>query len=202
MDKNALEGLGKRLERLEHQNRKLRVMAWTASVAVIVLMTVGLAPKAANTEEPVQESVSTKELSIVDEQGNPRIVMGIDPKIGPVVTVLDKKGDPAVSIGVVDKDGSLAVRLSDKNDKGGTTCATIGVDPECTPVISLNSKDEKATATMVVVDNSTPRLNLEDSEGDAKTIEPGKQPSRRLGRISNRRALHLPGALFSSCCPL
>lgn len=194
MESPMMEVLGRRLDRLERQNRRLRVMAWSASVAVLVFMAIGLAPKTANTAETAQKSIVAHAISIVDAQGNPRIVLGMDPATGPVVTILNKKGDPAATMGTVDKDGSSAIRLSDKNDKGGAsifntadgtsgmilddkggvTRATIGVGPDGTPVVSLNSKDEKVTAAMAVVDEATPRISLEDKDGNAKTIEPGK----------------------------
>lgn len=191
MDESKFVVLSNRLERLEHSNRRLRVMAWTAAIGLLVFMVIGFAPKPARTQEGAQDSILAKEIGIVDSKGEVRIALGIDEETGPIITIVDKKGEPAITMGLEDKSGSSAVHLCQSgsqaaagmfvagdgtsgmvlDDKGGVSRAVVGVNSDGTTVMSVNSKDEKASATLAVIDDSIPRLILSDAEGNEKVIE-------------------------------
>ncbi len=80
-----------RVERLERENRRLkRVLLVAAVVAVAGLM---LAPSAPKKKPP--ETVKAREVQIVDDQGNARISMRLEPNGDPVLALMGAKGTGA-----------------------------------------------------------------------------------------------------------
>lgn len=118
-----------RLEKLESQNRWMRVAIFALLCAVAYGAFLHFAPDAVTVKQTLMES---KELKLVDSDGNTRVFLRMYSHV-PVLQLLDSNGKPRLSIGMR-FDNTPFIDLSDKS---GRTRATLEMTPNDQPALRL-----------------------------------------------------------------
>jgi len=115
MDEQANGGLTARLERLERENRRLKVggVAVVSVVGALFLMGQAVVPN-------ISDEVRTRTLVIVDDEGRKRAVLSSD-KDGVTLSLADEAGTWRVVLGTSEEGGSLTLQ-----DRIGKTRARLG----------------------------------------------------------------------------
>lgn len=122
-DLGTEQSLARRIERLERQNRKLRLAG-----AIVVLL--GAAALSIGMSAP-RKTLETDLLLIKDANGTTRMILGMADD-GPAITMLDAKGNLRANIGVSDKGPEL-----DFLDASETPRLQMFIDEKQVPRVNL-----------------------------------------------------------------
>ena len=131
------ESIRRRLERLERQNRWLRL-----GFLVLVLVVAYVVSDRLNLENAIvkQTLVESKELKLLDNDGNPRLFVRMYSRV-PVMQVFDGTGKPRMSLGLRFDDTPFI----DLSDARGRTRATFEMTPNDAPAVRLMDENGKTT---------------------------------------------------------
>jgi hypothetical protein len=152
----ALTLLTDRLERLEKQNSRLVRIALAMGAVLLLVVTLGAVPGQPDT----QEIVSTKNLQVVDENGDVRVSLSVA-EGEPGLILYDENGKTRASIGLGLEDGSPGFALLDENGKGGVAlCFFFGE-----PALILSDKDNMYRGGLSLA-GGDPTLDLVDKDGN------------------------------------
>ncbi len=160
MNQPEMEYWVMRLDRLEQENRLLKILG---SLVVLVL-SVFLLTGATNIDpSKIIEVIRARQITLVDKDGTARAGMGILP-------------DGTVTIGLLDKNGTLrtGLRLSDKGSTGLTIhvregkAASLVAEPSNGMVrLALTDENLNVRASLTVAADGSPSLVLRDENGNA-----------------------------------
>ena len=118
----ASVALGKRLDKLESQNKRMKGAVLGLLLVVAYLGYAQLAPGGVIVKQQLLES---QELKLLDNAGNPRLFLRMYSRV-PVLQLLDSNGKPRMSLGMRFDDTPFI----DLSDKSGTTRATFEMTAE------------------------------------------------------------------------
>ena len=126
------QSLARRIERLERQNRRLRIGGAIAALAGAAALCVGAsAPR---------KTVESDLLVFKDAKGTTRMIVGMADD-GPAITMLDDKGKLRANLGVTEKGPSL-----DLLDETETPRVQVFIDDKQVPRVNLfDSKGTQVT---------------------------------------------------------
>lgn len=153
------DSANERLARLERENRRMRIAGALILIAFVGIFLLGQA-----TEPKVPGRVSTRQLDIVDKDGNVRISIGSDDAGYAAINLVDKQGKDRGSFGM-DPDGTPAVVIG---DAVGKLRADFGTDRDGAPMMRLFDSSGKIRVTIELDSGGQPALSLND--GDEKSI--------------------------------
>lgn len=128
-EQTQLGDFGRRIARLERQNRWLKLS--TAAMLLLVGLYAGnsILPPETIIRQTLMES---KELKLLDNDGQPRLFLRMYSRV-PVIQLLDTNGKPRMSLGLRFDDTPFL----DLSDKTGATRASIEVNAMGEPLIEL-----------------------------------------------------------------
>lgn len=179
------ERLGKMEQELAIVKRRNRLLLVVVGLIVVgsTVMGLGLAIERTNataiTQSPVQKEIRANAFLLLDADGNPRAILGVD-KDGPMLSMKDEKGKLRAILGMdkgrsglflndekgnpraalaVHKDGSLL----GLNDEKGTPRASLGVDKDGS-MLGINDEKGNPRAALAVFKDG-PLLGLNDEKG-------------------------------------
>ncbi len=159
MNESKMDNLLKRLQRLEHDNRSLKILG---SLVVIVLSVVLLMGATQRNKSEIIEVIRARQLTLVDKDGTARAGMGILP-------------DGTVVIGLIDNDGTLrtGLRLSVNGATGlsvhtgeGKAASLIAEPGNGRVHLDLTDKNLNVRASMAIEADGSPSLILRDENGN------------------------------------
>jgi hypothetical protein len=132
-----VESIRRRLDRVERQNRWMRV----GFLVLLLLAGYALADKLDLDQIVVRQTLlESRELKLLDNDGNARLFIRMYSRV-PVLQVMDTKGKPRMSLGLRFDDTPFI----DLSDKSGRTRATFEMTDEDAPALRL--LDESGTTT-------------------------------------------------------
>lgn len=132
-----VESIRRRLERVERQNRWMRV----GFLVLLLVAGYAVADKLDLDQVVVRQTLlESRELKLLDNDGNARLFIRMYSRV-PVLQVMDGKGKPRMSLGLRFDDTPFI----DLSDKSGRTRATFEMTDEDTPALRL--LDESGTTT-------------------------------------------------------
>jgi 2-polyprenyl-6-methoxyphenol hydroxylase-like FAD-dependent oxidoreductase len=149
-----------RLDRLEQENRRLKILG---SIVVFVLSVVLLTGATQIDPSKIIEVIRARQITLVDKDGTARAGMGILP-------------DGTVTIGILDTQGTLrtGLRLSDKGSTGLTVhvregkAVSLVAEPANGMVrLALTDENLNVRAALTVAADGSPSFVLRDKEGNA-----------------------------------
>ena len=132
-----VESIRRRLERVERQNRWLRI----GFLVLLLLAGYALSDKLSLDQVIVRQTLlESRELKLLDNDGNPRLFIRMYSRV-PVLQVLDARGKPRMSLGLRFDDTPFI----DLSDQSGRTRATFEMTDEDTPALRLMDESGRAT---------------------------------------------------------
>lgn len=161
MNESDLGAITERLERLERQNRRLRL-------AGVVLLLVGAALATAGVAHPAPPPVLEAQRFLVrDPAGRPRAVLGV---VGDAsaLNLYDRAGTGRASL-TVDADGGSRLGFFDRE---GRSRVALDLAGDGTAMVGFYDRNGRAHAQLRVAPDGTIGLGFFDREG--RPIWPGK----------------------------
>ncbi len=177
MNDSTLDTLTQRLDRLERENRRLKV---AGTIVFLVLVAVGamgqVLPKA------VPKVVEAERFVLRDARGKMLATLGTDGLV-----LADQNGKFRAALGV-GTDGSASLIFDDQNEKPRVT---LGVLDDGTPHLALLDQNEKPRLALAVGTDGTPHLALFDQNKKPRlALDVGTSgPSVVLGDQNRDRAV-------------
>lgn len=159
MNESKMDNLLKRLQRLEQDNRSLKILG---SLVVIVLSMVLLMGATQSKQSEIIDVIRARQFTLVDKDGTARAGMGILP-------------DGTVVIGLIDKNGTLrtGLRLSANGATGLSVhtgegkAASLIAEPDNGKVhLDLTDKNLNVRASLAIEADGSPSLILRDENGN------------------------------------
>ena len=170
------------VESLKRQLKRTRQFMATALIAGVAVMCMGQAKE----KEAIIESITTKSLFIVDDQGKPRISLVVSDKDA-IVTIEDAEGKDALilhagrngetRVTLVDSKGGMKIAMA--SDADGTNSIRIA-DSERTPCIGLVVGSDNVAAIGVGKSNGKEGLMLQARKEFHGLIATDERGFRRL----------------------
>jgi len=202
MSEPTLDRLTQRLDRLERENRRLKVTGAVLVLALAAGGVMGQVPKAVprvveaerfvlrDTKGKVLATLgteaSTPSLALFDQNGKTRAVLMVLANGAAGLFVDDQNGKTRVLLGV-GADGTPAVSLLDQNEKRR---AALGVGADGTPLLSLADQNEKIRAELSV-HTSGPSLVLRDENRNRAVLGHTALEATATGTVEQRPASSL-----------
>ncbi|MEE8509838.1 MAG: tetratricopeptide repeat protein [candidate division NC10 bacterium] len=187
MEERTMDTLMRRLERVERDNLRWKVL-WSAAAAVLGLVFLLGATKSQKAK--VADEIRAGRFIVVDRDGKPRAELSVGPngKVG--LALADQNEKIRAGLGVA-SDGTPGLALADKNgmrratlvvrpdgtvrldltDKGGTPRAELALSDDGLPHLALLNKDEKSSAWLTVSHQGSPALILRDKDGNTRALQ-------------------------------
>lgn len=145
----------KRLERVEHDNRRLKGFALAALVLTAAL-------SAIYATQPPAQTITAHEFDVVDGSGRVRVRMTVLPSGEPKILLYDPQGKARVGMGV-NASGGAVIGFADAQ---GNTRVGMGVLQSGMPDIRLYDSQGKPRMEMEVVASDVPSITLLDGQGN------------------------------------
>jgi len=186
-----LEKLTLRMSRLERSNRLL--MLASMLMFALLLGTVSIAWTHQKSTPDVQDSVITRNIRVVAENGQTFIEMSVDTLFGPEIVLFDEFGNVQVEmtawpeglggkLNFYDEDGDRALELGylggwdaglKLNDWDGATRAMLTFWGGSSPRLAFyNSDGESTGVSLGMLDDDEPELAMYGSEGETLYYAP------------------------------
>lgn len=152
-----------RLDRLEHENRRLKLAGLLACALAGAVLLWGPAVS----QDGWKRTVTAKEFLLVDAAGKRRASLGFAPNGSPGLRVYDAAGENRASLGSDDgADGSPVLGLLDANGRARVWLASLGEDGSPSLGVSDAAGTPRASLHSAGEDGS-PGVSLYDSDGKA-----------------------------------
>ena len=129
-----------RVERLERQNRRMKLVV----VSMVVVVGAGLLMGQASPTKKVPKVITAEKFRVVDKDGNLRIGLGVEPDGSPRLMFIDEDGKTRIGL-YVERDDSTGMVLNDKDEKGGIELRVL---PDGSPGLVLKDKDGKVVRSL------------------------------------------------------
>jgi len=157
-----LADLTQRLDRLERENRRLKI---SGAILLLALAAVGVMgqvlPKA------VPKVVEAERFVLRDAKGRVLAIWGTEASGTPGLHLYDLNGKPRAGLAVVGADGTPRLVLADQNGKAR---AVLRVGADGTPALALADQNEKARGGLAVGADGTPGLHLFDQNEKPRAV--------------------------------
>ncbi len=179
MTEPTLDTLTQRLDRLERENRRLKVAG-----AILLLALAAVGAMGQMTPRAVPKVVEAERFVLRDTKGNILAIMGTEAS-GTSLSLYDQKGKPRAWLGVT-ADGAPVLALFDQNgkDRAGLVLGADG-----TPALALLDQNGKRRAVLSTLVDGTPGLLFADQNERAgqgwascRTARPRYSLLTRTGR--------------------
>ncbi len=140
VEDSSVEELLARVVKLERRN-KFVIYAFALILTVVL---VGVGGEILNQTVIVQQKLmESKELTLVDNQGNARLFIRMFSRV-PVLQVLDSNGKPRISMGLRFDDTPFI----DMSDRQGNTRTTLEITADDSPALSMFNEKGDTTFTI------------------------------------------------------
>jgi hypothetical protein len=203
MNEPTLNTLTQRLDRLERDNRRLKI---AGAILLLALAAVGAmgqvlpkaVPKVVEAERFVLrdtkgkilatliEALGTPALVLFDQNGKARAGLTVLPDGRPGLSLYDQNEKKRAGLTVVG-DGTPSLALSDQNEK---VRAGLGVLADGAPGLFLSDQNEKVRAGLMV-DTSGPSLVLRDENRNRAVLGHAALEATATGTVEQRPASSL-----------
>ncbi|MBI4636376.1 MAG: hypothetical protein HY727_08500 [Candidatus Rokubacteria bacterium] len=180
MTERDLPRVMERLERLEHQSRRLKAVG---GLLVLSVLAVGLMGQAV----PQGRTVEAETFVVRDASGRPRAALALGKDDRPGLALADKSGKIRAWLNL-ETDGSPDLRFYDREEK---VRAQLAVDAAGAPALSLTDATEHQRARLAVRADGAPRLLFYDKGDRVRAllgVEPDQSPLMVLTDEAQGRA--------------
>jgi hypothetical protein len=160
MSQQELEGLIGRIERLERQNRRLKLGAALVLLGVVAGVTMGQG-------RATSHAVESQQFVVKDTRGKARAVLGMSAD-GPGLNLYDPDGNARAGLAVA-KDNTARLGFY---DRAGKSRVMVDVMEDGTSTVGFYDRSGKAHAHLRVPTDGSPVLGFFDKDG--RPIWPGK----------------------------
>ncbi len=203
MNEPTLDTLTQRLDRLERENRRLKLAGVILLLALAAVGAMGqmiprAVPKVVEAERFVLRDTRGKilatlgteasgtSLSVYDQNGKPRAGLSVIADGAPVLVLFDQNGKDRAGL-VLGADGTPALALLDQNGKRRAVLSTL-VDGR--PGLLLADQNEKGRL-LLGVDTSGPSLVLRDENQNRAMLGHAALEGKTAGTVEQRPASSL-----------
>ncbi len=156
MDEPTSSTLIERLDRLERENRRLKIAG-----AILLLVVAAGGAMGQVLPKAVPKVVEAERFVLRDTKGKILATLGAEASGLLALVLYDQNGKARAVLGVV-ADGRPVLSLLDQNGKDR---AGLGLLPDGVPTLSLLDQNGKDRATLAVKADGTPALGLFDRDG-------------------------------------
>jgi hypothetical protein len=185
--------LGERMNRLEKQNRRLKVGMVVLSLSFLSLVLMGA--KAGVNDGHFRQLIA-EGISIVDDTGREIILIGSKKEEGTGIRILNKVGKRVVGIGITADEGGSGILVADKE---GRPRIGMGMDKGI-PSLAMTNENEKKILAMggdmkgyglVVMDeNEVERVGMGFNKGDTGVVIYDDKGQYVRGMIRQKNGTH------------
>ena len=185
--------LNERMNRLENQNRRLKIGMAVLSISFLALVLMGA--KAGLNDGHFRQIIA-EGISIVDDTGREIILIGSKKEEGTGMRILNKAGKRVVGIGITADEGGSGILVADKE---GRPRIGMGMD-EGVPSLAMTNENEKKILAMggnmtgygfVVMDeNEVERAGMGVKEGNAGVVIYDDKGQYVRGMIRQKNGTH------------
>jgi len=154
-----------RVEKLERQNRNLKLVAAALLVAGATALIMGQAP-AANDE--VVNLIRAHRIEIISNEGKPAVVLGMTAAGTGTVTTFDPKENKIVSLGVT-RNGEGTITTGNRK---GNDLIKLAVTTEGEGVLITNNADGKKLIEIGVTTEGNPKIYTYKVDGSTRAQWP------------------------------
>jgi hypothetical protein len=168
MNKSGIEAIAGRIAHLEREVRlwKRGAAAMLAMLGVLVVLGSANGTGKARASGSDAKELTVSKLTVVDEQGKPRITLA-DPNGVPEMRFMDEHGRDRAYL-MVSSDGA-SFRLLDTNQNIRTSLGFSDFGEHTSYLMLWNERDSEARATLIVDSNSS-TLSLPDRQGTPRAV--------------------------------